>query len=121
MQLRYEEDFVESAIGLCASGRRKGIPPPQIARFHRERERLYGILDADERNSAFFKLHLGWFREWELERPIISVLAEHRLLRERLTVMAIRGARGKHDEGAELYVNQAGEKNAVVALRLERL
>ena len=68
MQLRYDEDFIEAAAFLCTSGRRKGVPSLQIARFHREREKLYAILDPDERNTAFFKLHLDWFREWGLEK-----------------------------------------------------
>jgi len=66
MQLRYDDDFVEGAVFVCASGRGHHPPPLQVRRFHGEREKLYAILDPDERNTAFFKLHLEWFREWEL-------------------------------------------------------
>ena len=41
MQLRYDEDFIEAAAFLCTSGQRKSVPSLQIARFHREREKLY--------------------------------------------------------------------------------
>lgn len=119
MQLRYDEDFIEAAVFLCASGRRKGVPSLQVARFHRERERLYNILDPDERNSAFFKLHLDWFREWGLEQPLTDTLREFPLVREKLNALAVR--KTTKDEGAELYVNDLGQRTGLLALRLERL
>jgi hypothetical protein len=119
MQLRYDEDFIEAAAFLCTSGRRKGIPSLQIARFHREREKLYGILDPDERNTAFFKLHLDWFREWGLEKLITDLLEEFPLLPGKLSVLAVRKTRNKNDDGAELYVNETGQRSAILALRPE--
>ena len=119
MQLRYDEDFIEAAAFLCASGRRKGVPSLQIARFQREREKLYAILDPDERNTAFFKLHLDWFREWGLENLLTDLLKEFPLLPEKLSVLAVRKTRGKNDDGAELYVNAAGQCSAILALRPE--
>lgn len=120
MQLRYDEDFIEAAAFLCTSGRRKGVPALQITRFHREREKLYGILDPDERNTAFFNLHLDWFREWGLEKLLTDLLKEFPLLSEKLSVLAVRKTRGKKDdEGAELYVNEAGQCSAILALRPE--
>ncbi|MBK9140800.1 MAG: hypothetical protein IPM17_18950 [Verrucomicrobia bacterium] len=121
MQLRYDDDFLEAAVFLCASGRRSGVPPLQITRFHRKREQLYSILDPDERNAAFFKLHLDWFREWGLEQPLTDVLNEFPLVRERLAVLAVRKSTGKNDEGAELYVNEAGQRTGLLALKTERL
>ena len=121
MQLRYDEDFIEAAVLLCASGPRQGVPSLQIFRFQREREKLYAVLDPDERNSAFFKLHLEWFREWGLERPLTGMLNEFPLVGEGLEVLAVRKTIGKHDEGAELYVNQTGQCTGLLALRLERL
>jgi len=134
MQLRYDEDFIEAAVFLRASGRHKvlqplvasatkgySLHPLQIARFHRERERLYGIPDPDERNTAFFKLHLDWFREWRLEQPLTDTLKEFPLVREQLGTLAVRKTTGKNDEGAELYVNEAGQRTGLLALRLERL
>ena len=106
MQLRYDEDFIEAAVFLCASGRRNALQPfaspeakgcsphpLQIARFHREREKLYAILDPDERNTAFFKLHLDWFREWGLEKLLTDLLKEFPLLPAKLNVLAVRKTR----------------------------
>src|ERR1700752_1878236 len=87
MQLRYDEDFIEAAVFLCARGQGTGIPRLQILRFDREREKLYSILDPDERNTAFFNLHLSWFREWGLERPFTDILAELAIVRENLVVL----------------------------------
>lgn len=120
MQLRYDEDFAEAAVFLCASGRRPGTPSLQIARFHRQREKLYSILDPDERNAAFFALHLDWFREWGLEQPLTTMLREFPLLPAKLDVLAIRKPCGRNDEGAELYVNESGRRTGVLALRPER-
>jgi hypothetical protein len=117
-QLRYDEDLVEAAAFLCASGKRPGVPALQIRRFERERDRLYSILDPDDRNAAFFRLHLEWFREWGLENLLTSVVSEFALLPGALTALAFRKARNKKEEGAEMYVN-AAERTGVVALRPE--
>jgi hypothetical protein len=93
----------------------------QIARFLRERETLYVILDPDERNRAFVKLHFEWFREWGLEQPLTDVLREFPLGREQLGVLAMGKSAGKNDEGAELCVNDVAQRTGLLALRPERL
>lgn len=121
MHLRYDEDLVEAVVFRGASGRLKGIPGLQIARFNREREKLYAIADPDERNQAFFRLHRDWFREWGLEGRLTAPLKEFPLFSQALRILAFRKSRGKNDEGTELYVNETGERNGVVALCPERL
>src|SRR5262245_36411913 len=137
MQLRYDEDLVEAAVLLCANGRRKAGPifrseavqpfvsyatksctPPavQIARFHREREKVYSVLEPDERNAAFFKLYLDWFREWGLEKLLIDLLNQFPRLPGALTTLAFRKARSKSEEGAELYVNRETRTDLLPAL-----
>lgn len=120
MHLRYDEDLVESVVFLCANGRRADLPALQVRRFHREREKLYAILDPDERNAAFFRSHLEWFREWGLENMLTDLLREFPLLPGALNVLAFRKARGKNEEGAELYVSAETVRNGVVALQPER-
>lgn len=122
MQLRYDEDFVEAAVFLCAGGRRKGVPASQIACFHRARERLYAIPDPDQRSNAFFELHLATFRQWGLEQPLAEGLSGVPLVRERLDTLAVRKSTGgRNDEGAELYVNETGQRTGLLAIRLERM
>jgi hypothetical protein len=120
MHLRYDDDFVEAAVFLCASGRRPGAPALQVRRFHAEREKCYAVGDPDERNAAFFKVHVSWFREWGLEQLLTGLLREYPLLPGALNVLAFRQARVKNEEGAEMYVS-AGVRNAMVALRMDRL
>jgi hypothetical protein len=121
MRLHYDEEFLEAVVLLCANTGRRAIPALQIARYHREREKLYDILDPDDRNTAFFQLHGEWFREWGLQEALVGPLREFPLLPPSLNLLAFRKANGRNDEGAELYVNEAGERNGVVALRPERL
>lgn len=120
MHLRYDDDFVEAAVFLCASSRRPGAPALQIRRFHAEREKCYTVADPDERNAAFFRLHLDWFREWGLENRLASVIASFPLLERSLQALGFRKARTTSEEGAELYVNANAERHGIVALRAER-
>jgi len=120
MQLRYDDDFVEGAVFICANSKRRPPSPLQVRRFHREREKLYAILDPDERNTAFFNLHLEWFREWELERLLLRLVDEFPLLRAALSGLVVRKARVKNDEGTELYVKEENGRAGVLALRVER-
>jgi len=109
MQLRYEDGFVESAVFGRANMRRNGPPSLQIRRFNSAREKLYSILDPDDRNAAFFRLNLEWFREWGLERQLMEVADEFPRLRTTLSALVFRTAKSRNDEGAELYVNTAGQ------------
>src|SRR6185503_10111400 len=98
MILRYDEDFVEAALFIATSGKRLGVPPLQIRRFHSERERCYKVLDPDARNARFFKLHADWFREWALEKLLLDLLDEYSLIAPALNTLAFRKARAKKDE-----------------------
>lgn len=120
MLLRYDDDFVEAAVFVAAGGGRPGVPSLQIRRFHGARERCYSILDPDERNAAFFKLHLDWFREWGLEKLLLDLASERPLLAPALNTLAFRKVRSKKDEAAELYVSAENGRSAVVAMRPER-
>jgi hypothetical protein len=127
MQLRYDDDFVEGAVFVRANSRQAGPPSLQVRRFHGQREKLYTILDPDERNAAFFELHLDWFREWGMEKMLLNVADEFPLFRAALGALIFRKARVKKDEGAELYVQNGSDeapaaiiRSAIVALRAER-
>lgn len=120
MELLFEEDLVEAVVLLCASGKRAGISPLQIRRFHRARDGVYAIGDPDERNAEFFKVHSDWFREWGFDKLLADALAVFPLFNTELQVVAFRTSRGKHDEGAELFVDQQFSRRAVIAVHAER-
>ena len=120
MELLYDEDFVETAVSLCAAGHCNGATSLQIHRFHFERERIYSILDPDGRSAEFSRLHMRWFRDWGLEKRLAGTIGEFPQLETSLSVLAFRKSRTRLEEGAELYVNSASRRNGVVALRAER-
>lgn len=120
MRLLFDDDLVEGVVQLCAAGKRAGVPALQIRRFHAERERCYQVLDPDERVTAFARVHLSWFSEWGFETFLTGVTARFPLLAERLTALAFRQARGRNDEGAELYCDADAQRRGIVSLRPER-
>jgi hypothetical protein len=120
MKLLFDEDLVEAVVSLSAMGRRKGGSALQVRRFHGEREKLYAILDPDERHAAFFKLHLEWFREWGADQILSAVINEFSLLPRYLESIGFRKARNKSEEGADLYVNAEGLRHGIIALLPER-
>ena len=116
MRLLFDEELVEGAVLDCA----RTANPLLVRRFHREREKVYSVADADERNAAFFRLHLDWFREWGMEGLLRERIASFPGLQTSLTGMAFRKARAKSEEGSELYVNRERERHGMLALRPER-
>ena len=115
MNLLFDEDLLEGAVFDCA----RKVHPFQVRRFHREREQVYAFADPDQRNAAFFRLHLDWFREWGLEAFVRERIAPFRNI-QKLTGLAFRKARSKSEEGSDLYVNQNGARHGMLALRPER-
>ncbi|MCP5522312.1 MAG: hypothetical protein H7A46_12270 [Verrucomicrobiales bacterium] len=120
MTFLFEDDLVEGAVFLCASGKRPGIPLLQIRRFHAERERCYAIPDPDDRAAAFARVQLVWFQEWRLEGALRATVSRFPALKSGLAALAFRQARGRNDEGAELYRNPDGAQQGIVALNPNR-
>jgi hypothetical protein len=120
VKLLFDEDLIEGVVQLCATGKRAGIPPLQVRRFHAERERCYQVLDPDERATAFARVQMSWFNEWGLEPLLASTAARFPVLDAALAALVFRQARGRNDEGAELYADAGGQRRGIVALRPER-
>jgi hypothetical protein len=120
MKLLFDDDLVEGVVRLCAAGQRADLASLQIRRFHAERERCYQVLDPDERATAFARVHWSWFAEWGFEKFLAGVLARFPALDGKLTALAFRKARGRHDEAAELYCDADQRRRAIVSLRPER-
>jgi hypothetical protein len=120
MTLLFDDDLIEGVVQLGVIGRWPAIPSLQIRRFHAERERCYGILDPDERATAFAQLQLSWFQEWGFAERLGKVAAHFAILSDALAALAFRKARGRNDEAAELYRDPEGQWRGIVALRPER-
>ena len=97
--LRYDPGLVEEAVFLAAEGH------PEAKRFHRERDRIYRINHPEERERAFNDLHRGWFLQLGLADQIEEAVSEQPLLSSGVNSCLVARAPGKHEEGAELFVN----------------
>lgn len=121
MELQYEGLFLEAAVFLCARQRNPPVPAAQVHRFHWERERVYRVLDPDERERRFYDVHLAWFREWGLEERWRRILEEYPLILQRLDRMVLCRPQRRSDAGVELYVDGTAGASAVLAISPEML
>lgn len=120
MQLQYDADLIENVVFLETRRLEHNGQALLVARYDRQRSKLYAIADEDARQSAFFELHLKWFRDFGLEDQLLAALKQFPLIRERVVSLLIRKATGKKDEGAELFV-RPDARNVAVAFLCERL
>jgi hypothetical protein len=72
--------------------------------FHSQREALYEIADAEDRERAFSKLSLAWFERLELRQRLEMVLAERPQIAAAVGLCTVSRATLPREEGAELYV-----------------
>jgi hypothetical protein len=97
----YDARLVEEAMLRALRGR------AEEGDFHRERDRLYEIADAEERDAAFRAFHGDWFVRLGLDRLIRRAFDERPRLRTCVGRCAVTAARSKRDEGADLFVSPA--------------
>lgn len=95
----YDPTLVEEAVFFAFK------VPSESTRFHRERNLLYEIVDPEEREGKFRKLHLAWFIHLKLDDPIRRAVTEQPLLRSSVSRFVFAHAPRKREEGAELFVN----------------
>ncbi len=119
MQLQYDAELVEGVVFLEARRLEQTGQRLLVARYQRQRTKLYAIADPDERNEAFYRLHLKWFRDFGFEGKVLTALQEFPLIGQRASTLAVRKATSKKDEGAELFV-RPDARNVAVAIRCER-
>jgi hypothetical protein len=119
MKLQYDADLIEGAVFLEAHRLERNGQRLLALRYLREREGLYEVKDADDRNDAFYKLHRKWFTDFSLEDRILAVVKQFPLIEKSAATLLLRKSVIKKDEGAELFV-RPDAKNVVVALRAER-
>ena len=94
--------------------------------FRSERDRVYTIEDAEEREQGFRAVHWVWFERLGLARPMERAFAEQSGWLEKIDRTLVLPATAAHEEGAELFVNpaegtQAMRRRLVLQLRPETL
>lgn len=72
--------------------------------FDQERNRIYDVADADEREKNFSRLYRRWFERLGLSQPIEEALSEQSLIGDDVGECFILCAVLVKDEGAELFI-----------------
>jgi hypothetical protein len=101
MVLDYAPELLEAAL-LHALQEHAEAPV-----FYQEREALYNITDAAQREAAFRRFHVAWFTRLALGQVIEQALSEHPLFLQHVQGCKVLGARSRRDEEAELFVASA--------------
>jgi hypothetical protein len=120
MQLQYDAALIEGIVFLEVRRLEQNGESLLVARYERQRTALYDIADPDERNTAFFELHLKWFRDLGLEDPIRTLLKQFPIITGNTATLLVRRTVTKKDEGAELFV-RPDANNVAIAIRCERI
>lgn len=74
--------------------------------FRKERDRVYGLPDADEREEAFQSLHQQWFARLRLAAPLEEALACWPILKNETDKCVLTKAQSTKEVGADLFVAQ---------------
>ncbi len=96
--VRYEPRFIEEAVFFALRGH------PEAGKFFAERNRLYEMVDPEEREHSFQDLHRAWFPRLGLANEIEKTLEEQPLFTSTLTTCLVACAPGNKQEGADLLV-----------------
>jgi len=96
--VRYEPRFIEEAVFLALRGH------PEAGKFYAERNRLYEMVDPEEREHSFQDLHRAWFPRLGLANEIEKALGEQPFLAPAVATCLVACAPGKRQEGADLLV-----------------
>ncbi|HBH03749.1 MAG TPA: hypothetical protein DDZ42_17830 [Candidatus Rokubacteria bacterium] len=113
LEPEWEPRLVEGAVLLAVAGR------AEEARFRAERDRLYGIAEGAERETAFDTLHAAWFARLGLDRPFREALEERPAIVARCARWLVAWARRRGDEGADLLVPPGASPTLLVRVTCE--
>jgi hypothetical protein len=97
--LRYDPGFIEEAIFFTLRRR------ADSRAFHKERERVYEIAGAEERERLFQDLNLAWLKRLDLALPIEKAIDEQPLVPSKVKCCIVARAPAKKEQGAELFVS----------------
>ena len=99
LPVHFDPALVEEAVLRAMAGH------PEERAFRRARDRLYLLPEGEARERAFADLHAQWFEQLGLGEPIRAALAELPLLAEACAQCVVARALTRHDEGADLLVD----------------
>jgi len=97
----YDVRLVEEAVCRAASD----LPREQQQLFRQERDRIYELLDGQDREAQFRRLHGEWFARLGLGRPIELALAAHPDIVAGIRLCQVIPAVSRKEESADLYID----------------
>ena len=121
LAVRYDPRLIEETVFHARRQRH------DLKGFDAQRNRIYEVPDADERETRFNELHYSWFARLGLDKTIEAALQEQPLIASEVGNCFIVCAGQSKEEGAELFVAptprfEEGVRRTVrVALRPESL
>lgn len=115
IELDYEPGFLEEAVRRALIGR------PEARLFHRQRETVYWVDEAEDRARAFTVLDARWFARLGLGKPIETALAEQPTIPAEIARCAVGRPRRPREAGAELLVRETEEQELTASGRVLRL
>ncbi len=96
--IHYDPRVIEEAVFLAQRGRRHS------GEHEAERNRIYEITDAQERENRFTELNRSWFARLGLGKAIEQTLKEQSIVTAQVEDYFIVYAAQSKEEGAELFV-----------------
>jgi len=109
--LEFDPQLVEEAVFAATRDR------PEAASYHQEREASYEERDPEARDLSFRRLHARWFAKLGLTETLESVVSEHLPALASVRRVLVTRAAAERQEGAELFVADAGERTLIVRIR----
>jgi hypothetical protein len=107
-RIEYQPRLIEEAVLRAIVGR------ADKRLFRKERDGVYGLADADEREEAFQKLHLQWFARLRLAAPLEEALACWPILKNETDKCLLTKAQSQKEIGADLFVAQTPLQRMIV-------
>ena len=110
VELRFDPALVEEAVFLELNRLTTAAGSHQMAAsFHREREAVYELPDAQQRDTAFQQLARRYFHMLGLAELFTERLSEFPHVSAHVELIVVRRAWNRKDEQVELYVGRPGE------------
>lgn len=97
-QFEMQPQLVEETVVRAVSGL------PDEKQYRQERERLYEMENAEEREQDFQQLHERWFRRLGLQHPLLQAFEQYPILKRATHRCLLLKARSPKHAAAELYV-----------------
>lgn len=104
VEIRFDPAFVEEAVFLELNRLTIAGSRQAVSSFHREREAVYELPDAQQRDAAFQQLARRTFHALGLAEPFTERLSEFPHVSGHVELLVVRRVWNRKDEQVELYV-----------------